>query len=78
MNALELKKELINKISEIEDVDFLNAINTILDSKEKELFIELTPGQERELLLASEEGRKGNTISQSQMDKKVEEWLKER
>lgn len=78
MNAIELKKELINKISEIEDVDFLNAINTILDSKEKELFIELTPGQERELLLASEEGRKGNTISQSQMDKKVEEWLKER
>ncbi len=78
MNAIELKKELINIISKIEDVDFLNAIKTILDCKKKEPFIELTAEQEKELLSASEEGKKGNLISQSEMDQKVKEWLKEK
>jgi hypothetical protein len=36
MNTIELKKELIYRISRIEDVDFLNAIKTILDHKEKQ------------------------------------------
>ena len=30
------------------------------------------------LLLASKEGKKGNGISQAEMDQKVEEWLKEK
>ncbi|MDD2528361.1 MAG: hypothetical protein RBS23_01375 [Mariniphaga sp.] len=75
MNAIQLKQELINRISRIEDIDFLNAIKTILDYKKKEPFIELTADQEKELLIASKEGKKGNVISQSEMDQKVEEWL---
>lgn len=75
MIAIQLKQELINRISRIEDIDFLNAIKTILDYKKKEPFIELTADQEKELLIASKEGKKGNVISQSEMDQKVEEWL---
>jgi hypothetical protein len=30
------------------------------------------------LLLARKEGKKGNVISQSEMDQKVEEWLDEK
>lgn len=78
MNTIQLKQELIHKISSIEDIDFLNAIKTILDYKIKDSFIELTADQEKELLLASEEGKKGPVISQSEMDQKVEKWLKER
>jgi len=78
MNTIELKKELINRISRIEDVDFLNAIKTILDYKKREPFIELTSEQENELLLASEEGKEGIFLSQSEMDKKVNEWLREK
>ena len=78
MNTIELKQELISRISGIEDVDFLNAIKTILDFNRKEPFIELTKDQELELFLASKEGEKGNFISQSEMDKKVEEWLREK
>jgi hypothetical protein len=78
MNAIQLKQELIHRISIIEDVDFLNAIKTILDYKKKETFIELTTDQEKELLFASKEGKKGNVISQSEMDQKVEEWLSKR
>jgi hypothetical protein len=78
MNAIQLKQELIHRISRIEDIDFLNAIKTILDYRKKETFIELTADQEKELLFASKEGEKGNVISQSEMDQKVEEWLSER
>lgn len=78
MNTLDLKQELIDRISRIEDVDFLNAIRTILDYKKKESFIKLSNNQEKELLKASEEGRKGGFISQTEMDKKVEVWLTEK
>ncbi len=78
MNAIQLKQELIHRISKIEDIDFLNAIKTILDYKKKETFIELTADQEQELLFASNEGKKGNVITQSEMDQKVEEWLREK
>lgn len=78
MNAIQLKQELIHRISRIEDINFLNAIKTILDYEKKEIIIELTADQEKELLLASKEGKRGNGISQAEMDQKVEEWLKEK
>ena len=78
MNTIRLKQELIHRISRIEDIDFLNAIKTILDYKKIEPYIELTSDQEKELLFASQEGKKGNVISQSEMDQKVEEWLSEK
>ncbi|WP_373495025.1 hypothetical protein [Aquiflexum sp.] len=78
MKTIELKKELIERISMIEDVPFLNAIKTILDYKKKEYFLELTIEQEKEILLASEEGKKGLNSSESQMDEMVGEWLKEK
>lgn len=54
------------------------AIKTILDFNRKEPYIELTKDQALELLTASKEGEKGNFKSQSEMDKKVEEWLREK
>ena len=77
MNTIELKKELIDKISMIDEIDYLKAINIMLDYRKKEPFIELTSEQENELLIASEEARNGKFILQSEMDKKVQEWLKE-
>jgi hypothetical protein len=78
MNTIQLKQELIHRISRIEDIDLLNAIKTILDDKKKDSFIELTADQEKELLFASTEGKKGNVISQSTMDQRVEGWLSEK
>jgi len=71
MNAIDLRHELISRIAGIEDVNFLNAIKTILDYKKNEPFIELSPDLESELLKASEEGKKGEFISQSKMDKSI-------
>ncbi|MEI6061642.1 MAG: hypothetical protein WCR72_13100 [Bacteroidota bacterium] len=76
MDTIQLKQELIYRISRIEDIDFLNAIKTILDYKGKEAFIELTDEQENELLSTSKKAKKGMVISQEEMDQKVEEWLR--
>jgi len=78
MNTTELRNELIARISGIEDVEFLNAIKTILEYKKPEKIINLTKQQEQELTLASEEAKSGQYLSQSGMDKKVKEWLKEK
>ncbi|MBG7612281.1 hypothetical protein IU405_08480 [Polaribacter sp. BAL334] len=77
MNTIELKQELIHRISRIDDTEFLIAIKTILDYNKKESFIEISPELEQELLFASSEGKKGIVISQSEMDQKVSEWLNE-
>lgn len=77
MNTIQLKQELIHRISRIEDVEFLNVLKTILDYKTKDTFIELTADQEKELIYASNEGKKGQVISQSEMNEKVEQWLSE-
>lgn len=47
MTTLELKKQLINKISGIDDDDILHALITILDFKKKEPFIALTAEQHK-------------------------------
>ena len=78
MNVIDLRHELISRIAGIEDVDFLNAIKTILVYTKNKPFIELSSDQENELLKASEEGKTGEFISQLKMDKKVEEWLTEK
>lgn len=75
MNTIQLKQELIHSISGIEDNDLLIAIKTILDHKKRESIIELTDDLERDLLFASDDWKKGNVVSQSEMDQKVGEWL---
>ena len=75
MNTFQLRQEFIHSISRTEDNDLLVAIKTILDSKKRESIIELSDDLEKELLYASDEWRKGNVVSQSEMDGKVEEWF---
>ncbi len=48
MTTIELKKELINRIAEINDITFLKAIKTILDSKTKnEILIKSAPKKKK-------------------------------
>ncbi len=78
METAALKSELISLIADIEDKSLLQAVKTILDYRKKEKFILLTSEQEQDLLKSSEQGKNGKYIDQSELDKKVEEWLKEK
>ena len=78
MTAIELKKLLIHRISEIDDVSFLKAINTILDSKTRNETLTLTVAQRDEIIASKKEIEKGLFVEHSDFDKEIKEWLKEK
>ena len=55
MTMMELKSILIHRISEINDIRFLEAIKTILDEKAEDSTLVLTDGQKKEILDSQKE-----------------------
>lgn len=78
MTAIELKKILINRIEEINDISFLNAIKTILDSKIQHKILPLTTDQRVEIIESKKEIEKGLFLEQVDFDKEFDKWLIER
>ncbi len=78
MSTAELKNILIQRISEIEDESFLEAIRTILDAKAESKTITLTPEITNEIMESKKEISKGLYIEDSILEKELEEWLQEK
>lgn len=78
MKAIELKKLLINRIEEINDVSFLNAIKTILDSKTQSQIMTLTSEQRNEIRKSKKEIEQGLFIEKVELDKEFNRWLNTR
>ena len=78
MTALKLKTLLIRRISEINDVSFLRALKTILDSKTEAGVIQLTPGQLDDIIASKKEIEQGMFVENSVLDKQVHQWLSAR
>ena len=66
---LELKSILIHRISEINDIRFLEAIKTILDEKAEDSVIVLTEEQKQEIIQSRKEINEGLFISNEELDK---------
>ncbi|RPH31405.1 MAG: hypothetical protein EHM93_13710 [Bacteroidales bacterium] len=75
MTTIELKKVLIHRITEINDVSFLKAMKTILESKTKTEVISLTVEQRNEIIESKKEIEQGLYIEHELLDKKVSRWL---
>jgi len=75
MTAIELKKLLIHRIAEINDVSFLNAIKTILDTKTESQTLMLTAEQRQEIQESRKQIEQGQFINQVELDKEISEWL---
>jgi len=78
MTAIELKKTLIQRILEINDISFLKAIKTILDFNSKDELITLTPELRDEILSSKKEIEKGLFISDAELEKEVDVWLRKK
>lgn len=78
MTAIELKKQLIHRIAEINDITFLNAIKTILDSKAQTKSLSVTAEQRHEIIESQKEIQQGLFIEQEQLDKEFDKWLSAR
>jgi hypothetical protein len=78
MTTIELKKVLIHRITEINDVSFLKAMKTILESKTRTEVISLTTEQRNEIIESKKEIEQGLYIEHEVLDKKVSSWLSAR
>jgi hypothetical protein len=78
MTAIELKKVLIHKIAEINDVSFLNAIKTILESKTHSNTISLTSEQRKEITDSKKEIEKGLYFEQAELENEFNKWINAR
>ena len=76
MTKLELKKLLIQRITEINDISFLKAVKTILESKTENEVLILSPDQRNEIIASKKEIEKGLFIEQESLDKEISKWAK--
>jgi hypothetical protein len=74
MTTLELKKLLIQRITEINDISFLKAVKTILESKTENEVLILSPDQRNEIIASKKEIEKGLFIEQENLDKEISKW----
>lgn len=76
MKAIELKNVLIHQIGEINDVSFLSALKTIIESKANNKVIKLTEKQKAEIIASKKEIEQGLYVENILMEKEIETWLK--
>ncbi len=74
MTTIELKKVLIHRITEINDISFLKALKTILESKTETEVISLTAEQRNEIIASKKEIEQGLYIEHELLDKKFSKW----
>lgn len=75
MTEIELKKLLINKIIEIDDVPFLEAIKVIIEKNTLAKTITLSNNILDELEEAQSQYHNGQTTTQDELGKEFKEWL---
>ena len=75
MTTFELKTLLIHRIAVINDVTFLRALKTILDTKTESGVIHLTPDQLKDIVESKKEIEKGMFVENNVLDKQVRQWL---
>ena len=74
MTAVDLKNILIHKIAEIDDISFLKAIKTILDSKTNNEILNLTDKQRDDIIASKKEIESGLFVDDKDIDKEIKEW----
>jgi hypothetical protein len=75
MTMMELKSILVHRISEINDLRFLEAIKTILDEKAEDSTLLLSDDQRKEIAHSQKEVTQGQIISDDDLDNEIQEWL---
>ena len=75
MGTIELRNIIIERLSQIEDVSFLNAIKTIIESKASEETYRLSDYQKNRIDSARQQLKNKQTISQDDLQKEINQWL---
>jgi hypothetical protein len=73
----QLKKNLISRIKDSNDLNFLNALQTIFDSSEQELY-QLSNDQKTSIATSRMEIENGNFHKNEEVISEMREWLKKK
>ena len=75
MITLELRHIINEHLSHIDDVSFLNAIKIIIESKASDGIYKLSDYQKDRINMAREQLKKGQTISNDDIQEEIDQWL---
>ena len=75
MSTIELRHIITEHLSHIDDVSFLKAIKTIIEYKASEGTYKLSDHQKKRIDLARQQLKSGQTISNDDLQKEVDQWL---
>jgi len=75
MSTIELRHNIIESLSLINDDSFLKAIKTIIDTKINERTYKLSEFQKKRVKSGREQLKKGQTISNNVLQKEIDQWL---
>ena len=74
---IQLKNNLISRIKSSKDINFLRALQTLIDSSQQSLY-ELNEQQKKSIEAGREDIKKGNFKEHSQVMSEMSEWLKKK
>ncbi|MGB1040820.1 MAG: hypothetical protein ACPGVD_08110 [Flavobacteriales bacterium] len=72
--SAQIKNDLISRIKNSSDLNFLKALQTIFESSEQQLF-QLSPGQEKTISNGRNQIKKGEYSSNDSVISEMKEWL---
>ena len=78
MTTTSIRSNIINKISQIDDKAFLQAINSIIENKAESGVYRLSKQQLVEINKSEKEIAKGKFVSNESLNKEVSQWLIEK
>jgi len=78
MSTVELRHIISEHLMQIEDESFLSAIKTIIESKISNATYKLSEYEMKRILLGRERMKDGETISNVEVQKEIEQWLNEK
>jgi len=78
MSTVELRHIILEQLMQIDDESFLSALKTIIDSKISNGIYELSEYEKERIYLGRERMKNGETISNEDVQKEIEQWLSEK
>ena len=73
----QIKKNLISRIKDSKDLNFLKALQTIFDSSEQALY-QLSSAQQTAIEKGRKENKEGNFHKNEEVSSEMREWLKKK
>jgi len=75
MTTIQLKKTLMHQIADIEDISFLNALKTIIETKTMSNIIHLSNEQRNEIVQSKKLIETEQFTNEEDLNQEFEKWL---